>query len=243
MKIGTFCFVFVCLIKGSTTLIVGTIISTIIILTFKFYKISNFTKSAYLIILIFAVYTFVSSSECKRRLVPYYYGKHFINEQATETVKVLLNEKTKYSSITSAVYYHSFKISLKSILEKPFGWGLNRYEDAFDYYNKLDPPTWIGDASEKVKLESYNRKDAGNNFVKIIVEFGVFGIVFYFFLLIFVLSKKIPTEIIIFLIPMIITQSIRGAGYFNGGFVLVVLMIILVYFQKYKIFSKLDKNE
>ena len=34
--------------------------------------------------------------------------------------------------------------------------------------------------------------------------------------------------------PIIITQLIRGAGYFNGGFILAINILIILYIYNYK---------
>ena len=73
-------------------------------------------------------------------------------------------------------------IAKKSIIEKPFGWGVNRYDVAFRYFNEKSP-------SKIEKLNSYNNKDGTNNFVKIIVKFKIFSILFYFFIILFLINK------------------------------------------------------
>ena len=123
--------------------------------------------------------------------------------------------------------FHSFSISYKSILDKPFGWGINGYENAFNYYNKVNP-------SEVSILNNLNKKDGSNNLSKILVEFGVFGIIFYFFLIFASYSKIIPLDYKMIYIPIIITQSLRGAGYFNGGFILIVFLLLFSYINAYK---------
>ena len=35
-----------------------------------------------------------------------------------------------------------------------------------------------------------------------------------------------------FFLPIIITQMIRGAGYFNGGFILIALIIVIEYLNR-----------
>ena len=67
-------------------------------------------------------------------------------------------------------------------------------------------------------MKEYNNKDASNNTFKLITEFGIFSIIIFLFLLYASLSKKISLENKIFLLPFLITQLIRGAGYFNGAF-------------------------
>jgi len=72
-----------------------------------------------------------------------------------------------------------------------------------------------------------NFNDGASNFAKIIVEFGWFFIFFtliFFYFLIF--CKNINFTIRFFLLAIIITQGIRGAGYYNGMFLFFVILIL-----------------
>ena len=51
-------------------------------------------------------------------------------------------------------------------------------------------------------------------------------------------SKNISLENKLFLFPFIITQSIRGAGYFNGGFILILIIIVMLQFNLNKKYNK-----
>mgnify|MGYP000959236611 CR=1 FL=1 len=130
-------------------------------------------------------------------------------------------------SISSDVYFRSLMIGKYSIFKRPFGWGFNRYIEAFDSYNKLNPP-------KRDLLNYLNNKDGSNNFVKLIVEFGIFSILLFIFILYYLLSNNIKLEEKLFLMPIIITQMIRGGGYFNGGFILIVLLIVFSYIRNRK---------
>ena len=83
-------------------------------------------------------------------------------------------------------------------------------------------------------LEVYNNKDASNNTFKIITEFGVLSLFLFLLLFYISFSKKIPLENKIFLLPFLITQFIRGAGYFNGGFILILFLLIIFKFKNIK---------
>ena len=80
-------------------------------------------------------------------------------------------------------------------------------------------------------MNTYNNKDGTNNFVKLIVELGVFGLIIYLFFFLFSINKKIPIEYKLFYLPFVITQSLRGAGYFNGGFSLIVFFMLFTYLK------------
>tara|TARA_B110000027_G_scaffold16142_1_gene16573 strand:- start:536 stop:907 length:372 start_codon:yes stop_codon:yes gene_type:complete len=87
-------------------------------------------------------------------------------------------------------------------------------------------------ASRFVDVKLLNSSDASNNIVKIIVEFGVFGIFIFLILFLYAIKKSIPIEHKLFFIPFIGTQMLRGAGYFNSGFLLIALLIIFSYLEK-----------
>ena len=52
-------------------------------------------------------------------------------------------------------------------------------------------------------------------------------------------SEKIPIEQKLFFVPFIITQLIRGAGYFNGGFILIILLMLYSLYSKNNNHNKL----
>ena len=138
------------------------------------------------------------------------------------------NFRTEYrGSLSSDVFFHALKVTINSIIIKPFGWGFQGYELAFNDYNKKNK-------IYRKPLEVYNNKDASNNTFKIITEFGVLSLFLFFLLFYISFSKKIPLENKIFLLPFLITQFIRGAGYFNGGFILILFLLIIFQFKKIK---------
>ena len=124
-------------------------------------------------------------------------------------------------SLSSAVFYRALNITIVAFLEKPFGWGFQNYEKAFIFYTK-------NYVTELSFLERYHLKDGTNNFFKLITEFGIFGFFLYILLFVALFKKKISIENKLFLFSFVITQSIRGAGYFNGGFVLFVFIILIL---------------
>ena len=123
-------------------------------------------------------------------------------------------------------------IAIKSIYNYPFGVGLNNYEFS---HNKF-----IKDIDVDFNItKELNVKDASFNFAKIITEFGLLSLIFFYLILRFIFSKKIDLQYKIFLLPNVMSQLMfRGAGYFNGGFIVFVIVIILLVFQKDKISEK-----
>lgn len=128
-------------------------------------------------------------------------------------------------NLTTQVYLRSFYVLLEAIKEKPFGWGFNNYYLASKEYKFIIP--FIN--PQTIFL---NTHDASNNFVKLITEFGIFGI-FLLILIIFIcLNKNLDYKVKIFFMPLIITQLIRGAGYFNGGFLIGICIVIILSIYK-----------
>ncbi len=238
LQITTCLFIFVCLIKSSTTLFVGTISSLVLLITFNFKVIPKNTLVAFSCILIIFSAFLISSEECRKRFVPIYgYMSHGPQDNTFDMKKkdVVGEINPKFASklkdimgtsggLSSGVYFHALMIAKKSIFEKPFGWGVNRYDKAFEFFNKKNPST-------NERLNNYNNKDGTNNLVKMIVELGVFALIIYLFFFLFLVNKKIPIEYKLFYLPFVVTQCLRGAGYFNGGFSLIVFFMLFTYLK------------
>ena len=121
-----------------------------------------------------------------------------INSNFASKIKKLLGVN---GNLSSGVYFHALMIAKKSIIEKPLGWGINRYDKAFEYFNNKN-------SSKIERLNNYNNKDGTNNFVKLLVETGIFVLLFYLFCFLFLLTK-IPIEYKLFYLPFVVTQSLR----------------------------------
>lgn len=134
-----------------------------------------------------------------------------------------------YFNLSTAVLLNSLNISLDTLKNRPLGWGLNRYETAFDYYmfNLIIIPPWY----HEVYTLNYN--DGSSNFTKSFTEFGFLTFIFLIPLFYFIFSKRVKNKEKIFFLTLIITQILRGAGYFNGGFAFSIIFIIITFLKKY----------
>jgi len=114
------------------------------------------------------------------------------------------------------------------LFNKPLGYGFNNYNEAFEQFvNEVELYNW--------ETRGLNAKDASNNFSKIVTEFGILSLFFFYFIISFFLSKKIYNKIKIFFILQIIIQLfIRGSGYFNGGFILFSFYALNLWLKNYK---------
>ena len=224
-------FIITCFIKSSTTFLVGTIASLFIISIFNFKKIPIKTLITYILLLIILTTIILSSKECKSRMVLNMdrISSEYVSADPIKDLSIEEGKKKLIGSTSADVYFRSLLVAKYSIFKKPLGWGFNRYKDAFDSYNKLNPP-------KQTLLSEWNKKDGSNNFVKLIVEFGIFSILLFIFILNYLVSNNVKLEEKLFLMPIIITQMIRGAGYFNGGFLLIVLLMVYSYIRNRKKF-------
>lgn len=206
----------------STTFLVGLIMSSLIILLISFKKIRNNEKLPLIFVVLFSLIVLISNKQCNMRvtetigmslinLKSFFYEDNKINDKYIKT------REHETINVSSEVFNNSFIVSVRSFISNPLGLGLNNYEKAHKRY------------SEKFISDSHflNQKDASNNLVKIVVEFGLFSLLFFFFLVKFSLRSSMDLPNKGFFISIAITQLIRGAGYFNGGFLLCILIIFL----------------
>jgi hypothetical protein len=151
--------------------------------------------------------------------------------------------KVKENEIPSGKYYINFPYDKLVIIDedgsikelsgknhaKLFGWGLNRYETAFEHYTKFK----INKINHTYAIY-VNNEDGSMNLTKLLVEFGLLNIILILFFIYFLFSSKIAIDDKIFLFPIIFVQSfLRGAGYFNGGFLIATILIILIVTKSY----------
>lgn len=130
--------------------------------------------------------------------------------------------------MSGAVVLNSINISKASLLHRPLGWGLDRYHSAYKEY--------VGDI-KKYNLKNYhfrlfhwnlNSVDGSNNLAKLVTEFGLFSFLLFIFFIYFSFSKKATLQEKSFLIPLILTQLLRGAGYYNGGFFICIILMLAI---------------
>jgi hypothetical protein len=140
---------------------------------------------------------------------------------------------TKKTDLSSAVLAHNLRV-VKETLNlfsdgKFLGWGLNRYEDAFMYYTEGNI-----DEINHTYAVFVNHEDGSLNLTKLLVEFGYLNIILILINIFFLFSSRIAIDDKIFLFPIIFVQSfLRGAGYFNGGFLITTILIVLIVIGSY----------
>lgn len=139
---------------------------------------------------------------------------------------ILSDKKNIVPNLSIEVYLTSLKIAFYSLKDKPFGYGLNNYQSASsEHISKI--------YTRNKETKQLNLQDGSNNFSKIVTEFGFFSILLLFFAYKFIFSKKIDLSYKFLIVPNLITQTfIRGAGYFNGGYIVFLLLLIFLVYEK-----------
>ena len=132
------------------------------------------------------------------------------------------------NNLTSQVQIRALYVAKNSLLDKPFGYGYDNYYLANNYYKHFI-------ISSNPYADVLNSRDGTNLTVKLLVEFGLISLIFFVICFYFLLSNKIEFELKLFLLPFLITQGIRGAGYWNGGFLIIFMIILLIILKGYKI--------
>ena len=223
--------------------IVSVILSTfaIIISNYKNFKYKSFLFIFLLnsIVLFFLFYDgdcnykiFKSQSAIIQPIIKNFEKLDFINkklESYMESTQDDIPASDIKLGMSGAVFVNSLNIAKTSIADKPLGWGLDRYEYAYLKY--------VINEKDKHNLSNYhkhlfdwnlNMKDGSNNLAKIITEYGLFSIGLFIFFVYFSFSSKSTLEEKAFLIPLVLTQLIRGAGYYNGGFILCIILMFMI---------------
>lgn len=246
-------FILISILKMSATLIFGLIVSSIVLIFFEYKRISFLLFSVLLFLSFILFYVFSQDVICLQKINPRFNDVSILDKEktiqksffekvdkifASNFIKIDKNKTYKkykvddrildnsHGSTTSMVFFHALNITSESFLKKPFGWGFQRYEDAFFEYNKKNPDILFEE------VYKFNAQDGTNNFFKIMTEFGIFGFIIYLILAYSLISKKISTENKFFLFPFLITQSLRGVGYFNAGFILILFIVLVLQFKK-----------
>ena len=147
-------------------------------------------------------------------------------------------------NLSVSIQIYSLYFAKNSIIRYPFGVGLNNYI----YYRQIfdQEQTIIGEwPREKIPLKGwfvktvtanslpFNKHTGSNNLSKLIVEFGILGLILLCYLFYMLCSKKIDNPIKIIFFTLLINQIfIRGTGYFDNGFLIIVIFLFFVFFEK-----------
>jgi hypothetical protein len=151
-----------------------------------------------------------------------FYKKNILDEDGCELNKSIGIYKTYVDATNNhnfsiEVLITSLNISRMSLFDEPIGYGFNNYNFAHKKYIKQI-------TLEDIHIGKANIFDAASNFSKIITEFGFLGVFFLLYLGYLFIKNQKDDPINIFVMSVVVLQLIRGVGYFNGGFIVFVIL-------------------
>ncbi len=192
-----------------------------------FKKFNLYQKILLIVFITSSIFTISSTTEALDKLKNIYnFDNWKVVAPQTKNDVNFQSKKENVKNLSTEVFIVSLNISKLAFFEKPLGYGFNNYHVAFNKHigkiNITNPVT-----------KKLNIFDASNNFSKIITEFGIFSLVIFFILFKFLFSSKIAFEYKFIIFPSLFTQTfIRGAGYFNGGYILFLILVFYLIFNK-----------
>lgn len=160
---------------------------------------------------------FFSDENCKKKVTDY----------SINNVKNLKIEKTtkenSSKNLTTLIYERSSVLTIYTFKKNQLGWG-------FDGMNNATLKLLEKNSYKEVYWPSnkLNLNDGLSNFFKILNEFGIFSIIVLYLFLKYLVSQKKLNSFNLFIITLFITLCIRGAGYFNGGFIFCFLEFLYI---------------
>lgn len=220
-----FLFIFI-LLNSSSTFFISYFVSQLIILIFFYKKISYYFFFYSFILLIISIFAFNSDSNCTKKISDF---------NVNDIVKKNITKEGK--NLTTLIYERSFIVAIDTLVNRPFGWGVNGTEIAT--VNLLNMPEYI---NIYIGAKNLNLKDGLGNFFKIINEFGVFSFIIFFMFIRYLLHLKKISAYNLFIVALFITQCIRGAGFFNGGFIFCIFEFFYINTSSKQLNKNLKKS-
>ena len=200
----------------------------------------NFKKIIILFIVVIVSYGISVLPTCKKKIYETVYLITKVENEisiANKNDQQTADKRYEVNS-SSSTFYYSLLVTLESLKKfSLIGVGINNYETAFN--SAAEGLRWFIDKEGDRKIHDYaasvNKQDGYNNFSKILVEFGILSLLLIPVFLKFMFSNKVNLFHKVFFSSLVITQLLKGAGYFNGGFIVAILFILIIIFDNDKI--------
>ena len=230
-------FIFFSFINISTSFLFNIIIISFLALFFCFKKIHSKEFLVILFLLIVSIFILIFEKQCAGRFfdtvksVTSYFTfseklyKRIEGKIAGEEVEV----RNFNPNMSTSIYVNSQKVMIFALKENILGFGLNQYYVVHEKYFIKNKDQYNFDIEPY--LLQLNKQDASNNFVKLVCEFGIFSIFIFYFILKLLMNNTPLFLKFFFLAPLISQLFLRGAGYFNGGFIFFLFFTIILSFK------------
>ena len=243
-KLLLFFFIISLLFNLSTTLYANLLISSSVLLILFYKKIEKKRILIYTIIISFLLIPFDRST---LRKIDYIYPVSHYHDHVKKITKfnfkkymkltingthidnpIIFEAHKKYPNLSLEVMFANFKLALFVLKTDPLGWGLNNYKYAHKKY--------ISNVNDRKNIKGtnwLNFADGSNNFNKGIVEFGIFFFLIIFLIVRLLFDKHMNIQIKLLFFPILFAQIfIRGSGYMNGSFIVILILLIGYYMDK-----------
>jgi len=138
---------------------------------------------------------------------------------------------------TTIVHINHYIAAFEAIDTHPLGYGFQNYQSAANDHARK---TKMIKSYDTLKTLNYN--DGSNNFNKLIAEFGYLNLLLLFLFIIFFIKSNLTNTDKVFIFGILITQMFRAAGYFNGGFLFIIISGYFSIFIKQKDYKSINKK-
>ena len=236
-------FVIFSFINISTSFLFNIIIISFLALFFCFKKIHPKEFLVILFLLIVSIFILIFEKQCAGRffhtvksVTSYFTFSEKLHKHIEEKITGKEAEvKNFIPNMSTSIYVNSHKVMIFALKENILGFGLNQYYVVHEKYFIKNKDQYNFDIEPY--LLQLNKQDASNNFVKLVCEFGIFSIFIFYFILKLLMSNTALFLKFFFLAPLISQLFLRGAGYFNGGFIFFLFFTIILSFKNNRKFN------
>ena len=239
-------FFFISILNNLSTTLLGTIIiSSVLILITNYKFVTNKKKFILLIVFFTLLIPFDRNTVVK---IDQFYdvssiinnttlSKHNSNNEIKEKIKKEIKEKIKkidkrpgkFKNLSIETLITNTKLAIYSLSTDYIGWGIHNYKYAHKAYiskvhtSNVEGTLWL------------NSQDGTNNFNKGVVEFGFIFFVPILMIIYLLFDRKISINNKLLIFPILFSQTfIRGAGFFNGGYIVFLIILISIYCTNFK---------
>ena len=243
-------FFFISILNNLSTTLLGTIIISSVLIFITNYKFVINKKKFMLLIVFFTLLipfdrnTVVKidqfydvSSLIDNKYINYVdknlitnniFSNYDLDNNIKEKIKKIDNPgKSKNLSIETLIT--NTKLAIYSLSTDYIGWGIHNYKYAHKtYISKVNTSNVVGTLW-------LNSQDGTNNFNKGVVEFGFIFFVPILMIIYLLFDRKISINNKLLIFPILFSQTfIRGAGFFNGGYIVFLIILISIYCSNFK---------
>lgn len=224
----------------SATLVFGIFLTILGILITNFNNLNILQKKNLIFLLLISFSILLINKNCNSRFLRIHaieIIKYHINidtlkkEIILDELLVKKNEDLKkyenLNNVTVDVYSSHLDLTFKKLLKQPFKYELGNYNSDKEEKSNLLKKILSKNLISKEGL-NLNYNDARSNLLLLLNEIGLYCIFLFITFFLFVISKRINISTKIFACGIFGTQLISGAGYFNGGFLFILILSILL---------------